>query len=351
VVQKVEYKSWCRRHWLVASTTCLLSRPAFAASVLCPPPSSLPPRRGTLIFGLITPRASEQTEANWRPFLQRMGQAIGRPVLARSFAMQGELVDAFRTGEVDLAWMGNAPALEVVESGAGAVFAQMVTRDGKVGYHSVLVVPHHSPLRSTADMLAAAPGLRFGDGDAKSTSGHLVPQYYVFLRNGITDMKAAFKSVAVGNHQTNLQRVAAGELEVATANDEELAFFKRDFPALGDKVRVIWESLPIPQSPLVWRLALPKPLRRRIQDFTLAFGLAAAEEKAILLRVNDLSGFRRSGNGQLITVADIELFRARRAIENNEQLSGAERKQRTEDLMVRSARLELKLRLGSPTDL
>ena len=91
---------------------------------------------------------------------------------------------------------------------------------------------------------------------------------------------------------------ATGEVDVATANDEEVAQFPRDYPALAPKVRVVWTSPLIPQSPLVWKQALPLELRRRILKFTVGFGWDE-DERRILEQMNDLSGFRQSSNRQL----------------------------------------------------
>jgi phosphonate transport system substrate-binding protein len=300
-----------------------------------------------LVFGLIAPRSAEQMHESWHPFVERMGQALRQPVEIKVFAEPRDLVQGFRQGEIDLAWMGNAPALEVVESGAGAVFAQMVTQQGSTGYHSVLVVPKASRLEDLAAVIQHGKALRFGDGDVKSTSGHLVPYYFAFQKNGINDTRMLFKRVSNASHQKNLTLVAQGEVDVATANTEELLLFKRDFPALAGQIRVIWESPLLPQSPLLWKTALPAPLRQRILQFTVGFGRADAEQQRILDRINRLSGFRQSTNRQLVPVADIEMFKARQAINNDATLSPQERARRIDEVIRRSSRLDLMLKLSA----
>ncbi len=299
-----------------------------------------------LTFGLISPRVAEQTRSAWQPFADRLGAFLHLPVELRVYAESKDLVGAFRKGEVDLGWMGNAPALDVAESGAGSVFAQMVNKDGGVGYHSVLVVAADSPMKSLQDVLAKAKGLRFGDGDPKSTSGYLVPYYFAFQKNGINDHHAIFRSVTQSSHQKNLTMTANGEVDVATANDEEMALFQRDYPALAPKVRVVWTSPLIPQSPLVWRQALPQELRRRILQFTVGFG-HNDEERRILEQLNNLSGFRQSNNRQLVTVADLEMFKARQAINNDASLSAAERARRIDETIRRASKLDLMLKLSA----
>jgi phosphonate transport system substrate-binding protein len=300
----------------------------------------------TLVFGVISPRAPEQTRDNWMPFVSRLGAAVGMGVDLRVYAEHKELVKAFSANEIDVAWMGNSTALDVVESSKGAVFAQMVTKEGSFGYKSVLIVPTSSPMKSLSDVLKDAKGLRFGDGDPKSTSGFLVPYYFAFQKSGVNDTKAIFKSVEVGSHQQNLAKVAKGEVDVATANSEEIGLFAKDFPDLAKKVKVVWESPLIPQSPLLWKTDMSSELRQRIRKFVINFGAGSAEERKILEKVNSLSRFRNSSNLQLVTIADLEMFKARQAVNNDASLSVEERSKKISAIISRGSRLEMRLKLG-----
>ncbi len=305
-----------------------------------------PPEPGVLVFGVISPRSAEQTRANWLPFVKRMGAGVGQATDLRVYENQAQMVKAFVAGEVDVGWMGNAPALEVVESGAGSVFAQMVTKEGSFGYKSVLVVNRDARIATLGDVLSQAGHLRFSDGEPKSTSGFLVPLYFAFQKSGINDTKAIFKEYSYASHQQNLKKVAQGEVDVATANTEEVAFFARDFPQLGPRLKVVWESPLIPQSPLVWRSTLSPETKRRINHFVVNFGAGGAQEKQILEAVNSLSRFRPSSNLQLVPIADLEMFKARQAINNDPKLSPAERAQRIDEVIRRGSRIEMRLKLA-----
>ena len=86
-----------------------------------------------LVFGLITPRNPELTLKSWNPFIERIARAVGVSIEARTFAGQGELVKEFLANRIDLAWLGNSPALDIVEADKGHVFAAMVVQ-GKTAY-------------------------------------------------------------------------------------------------------------------------------------------------------------------------------------------------------------------------
>jgi len=303
------------------------------------------PAEGKLDFGLISPRNPEQTRANWEPFAARMDKALGLRVNLKVFESQEALVREFIDGRLDLAWVGNAPALDIVEKGAGSVFAQMVNKDGSLGYKSVLVARADSKLQDLQGVIGAAKDLRLGEGDHRSTSGYLVPMYFAFHKNGVADTRAIFSSVRTGSHQENLKRLVDREVDVAVANNEELAFFQRDFPAHQGKLKVIWESPVIPQSPLVWQQSLPAAFKRKVAQFVTTFGSSDPVEKEILLNLNGLSRFRASTNHQLVTIADMEMFRARKSAAMDPALSAEQRQQKIAQIIQRSSILELRLKI------
>lgn len=300
----------------------------------------------TLVFGVIAPRAVEQTRANWAPFVKRLGVSVGQPVELKVYEKQELMVKDFVSGVIDLGWMGNAPALEVVEAGKGAVFAQMVHIKGGFGYKSILIVPQSAPLSTLNDVLAVSNTLRFSNGEPKSTSGFLVPLYFAFQKNGVNDPGSIFKTAEIGSHQQNLKKVAEGKVDVATANSEELGFFARDFPDLAKNIKTVWESPLIPQSPLLWKSSLSVEVKRKIKNFVFGFGENSLDEKQILEKVNGLARFRPSSNLQLVPIADLEMFKARQAINNDSTLSKEERTKRINEVIQRGSQIELRLKLG-----
>lgn len=87
-----------------------------------------------------------------------------------------------RFNKVDIARYGNLSAMEAVDRANGQVFAQTVAADGSPCYWSVLIVNKDSPINNLNDLIAKRKDLTFGNGDPNSTSGFLVPGYYVFAK-------------------------------------------------------------------------------------------------------------------------------------------------------------------------
>lgn len=333
-----------RRLLLAAIPAAVLSGPCLdgLAQTRSARPLKPTPKPAKLVFGLITPRNAEQTLMSWAPFLRRLALHVSVEVEPKAYAQQRELIADFQRGAIDFAWVGNVPALELVESGAGAVFGQLVV-NGQYAYRSLLIVHRDSDIRSLDDLLRSRTQYVFGDGDEKSTSGHVVPRYYAFAKKGVNDVSSLFKEIRRGSHLDNLNRTARREVDCATNNSTELALFKLAHPELAKELRVVWESPDIPESPLVWRLALPLGLRKSVQSFVLDFG-KTEQERTILRDMNNLSGFRKSGNSQLLTIADIEGFNARQRLVNDASLSADERAAKLEAVLKRGSRLEFLLK-------
>lgn len=335
-----------RRRLISAIGSALLATPAWAQKAAGLPRAQRPAIPAKLVFGLITPRSAELMLKNWNPFFDRMAAAMGVPVEPRTFASAAELVKEFQAARLDMAWLGNAPALEIVESGAGSVFAAMVVQ-GKTAYRSVLITHKDSPLRTLDDVHRSLRTLSFGDGDPKSTSGHLVPKYFAFVKRGVNEPDKLFKEVRRGSHESNLLAAARKEVDVATNNTSELDNFRSAKPEEAAQLRVIWESPEIPESPMVWRNDLPVAARQKVAAFIYGFGARDAEEKGILWNINKVTAWRKSSNRQLVTVADLEMFNARQRVINDATLTAEQRVQQVDEITRRGSRLELMLKTSS----
>jgi phosphonate transport system substrate-binding protein len=207
----------------------------------------------------------------------------------------------------------------------------MVNADGTQGYYSHLIVHKDSPLKSLDDMLSQGKNLSFGNGDPNSTSGFLVPSYYVFAQNKI-DAKTFFKLTRAANHETNALAVANKQVDVATNNSENLDKLKGKLPEKFNDIRVIWTSPLIPLDPLVIRKDLPAATKAKVLDFFYTYGKLDQQEKDNLFKLSKLSGFKASTNNQLIPIRQLELFKARNKFESDATLTAADKQAKLADI-------------------
>ena len=265
-------------------------------------------------FGIISTESSQNLKSDWQPILDAMSKKTGMKVNAFFASDYAGVIEGMRFNKVQVAWFGNKSAMEAVDRASGEVFAQMVNADGSKGYYSHLIVNKDSSLKSLSDVLAQGKNLSFGNGDPNSTSGFLVPSYYVFAENKI-DPKTFFKTTRGANHESNAMAVANKQVDVATNNSENLEKLKEHQPDKFNNIRVIWTSPLIPLDPLVMRKDLPETTKAKVRDFFYTYGQGGQDEKDALMKLSKLSGFKASTNNQLTPIRQLELFKSRNKVE------------------------------------
>jgi len=275
-------------------------------------------------FGIISTESSTNLKSDWQPLLEDMAKKTGLKVNAFFASDYAGIIEGMRFNKVHVAWFGNKSAMEAVDRAGAEVFAQMVNADGTQGYYSHLIVHKDSPLKTLDDVLKNAKSLSFSNGDPNSTSGFLVPSYYVFAQNKV-DAKTAFRVVRSANHETNSLAVANKQVDVATSNSENLQKIEERFPDKFKEIRVVWTSPLIPLDPLVMRKDLPEATKAKVKDFIYNYGKGGAHEKDVLMKISKLSMFKPSTNAQLVPIRQLELFRERNKLEADANVAAAEK--------------------------
>ncbi len=258
----------------------------------------------SLHFGIISTESRENLESIWQPFFDDMTQATGfevQPVYVNDYA---ELIDGLRGQRVDVAWLGNMAAVEAVDRSDAEVFAQTTLN----GYQGLLITRKDSPINTVDDLLRQSRQLRFGNGDPNSTSGYLVPGYYVFARQHI-DPATAFKRTINQNHQANALSVASGELDAATFNSDNWERLALTHPQQLAQLKIIWKSPLIPSDPIVWRKSLLPDSKAKVRAFFLGYG-TTEQQKAVLKGLQQ-TRFTASSNDQLLPIRQLRLFKQR----------------------------------------
>ncbi|WP_332742264.1 phosphonate ABC transporter substrate-binding protein [Hydrogenophaga sp.] len=276
-------------------------------------------------FGIISTESTQNLKADWQPLLDDMEKQTGLKVKAFFAPDYAGIIEGMRFNKVQVAWLGNKSAMEAVDRANGEVFAQMVNADGTQGYYSHFVVHKDSPLTSLDDVIKNGKSLSFGNGDPNSTSGFLVPGYYVFAKNKI-DAKTHFKTVRSANHETNALAAANKQVDVAVTNSETMGKLQDRQPEKAQAIRIIWTSPLIPLDPLVLNKGVPEATKQKIKTFFVNYAKTDAREKAIVMQLSKLSGFKASSNDQLIPIRQLDLFGKRNKIESDGTLSDADKK-------------------------
>ena len=275
-------------------------------------------------FGVIATDSASTQRERWDPFFRDMEKKTGLKVKSFYAPDYAGVIEAMRFNKVQVAWYGNKAAMEAVDRANGEIFAQVMYADGTFGYHALLIAHKDSPYNDLDDILKNAKRINFSIGDPNSTSGFLVPTFYVFAKNGI-DHRTAFKTIRNASHGANLQAVLAKQVDVATNNTEDYGKLQISKPELASQVKVLWRSPLIPSDPFVWRKDLDPAVKGKLKDFVLNYAKTDPEEKRILGVIYNYGGFRDSNNDQLIPIRQLELFRDRAKVENDEKIAASEK--------------------------
>jgi len=284
-----------------------------------------------LNFGIIATESSASLKEQWVPFLKDMEKTMGMKVNAFFAPDYAGVIEGMRFGKVHVAWLGNKSGMEAVDRAGGEVFVQTSKADGSQGYYSHIITNvANKNINSLDDILKCDKSLNFGIGDPNSTSGFLVPSYYVFAQNN-ADPKKCFKTVRNANHETNLMATANNQVDAAANNSEQIARTKLKNPKAAAKIKVIWTSPLIPSDPMVYRKDLSKELKSRIKGFFLSYGRYGDTQtaKKVLSGISDgLGYFMESNNTQLYPIRQLALFKNKLKIENSNAASDSEKKEK-----------------------
>lgn len=287
----------------------------------------------TINFGIIATESADNLKISWGPFIEAFAKGTGYKIEPFFAPDYGGVIEAMRGDKVDVAWFGNKSAMEAVNRAGGEIFTQTVDVEGNPGYWSLIIVHQDSPYNSIDDIIRDGKKLAFGNGDPNSTSGFLIPSFYIWARRGI-DPAASFKSVTNANHESNLLAVANKKVDFATNNTESLRRMQQKNPEVAAQIKPIWKSPLIPNDPFVWRKNLPKETKQKLKAWFLSFGRlgpnAAAEREILKKTSSGLAPFVDSSNHQLLPIRQLALVKDKIKIQKSGDYSEAEKKAKIE---------------------
>ena len=294
-------------------------------------------------FGVISTEASMNQKKNWEPFLAAMSKATGFKVNGFYATDYAGVIEAMRFNKIQIAWYGNKSGMEAVDRANGEVFAQIVSREGNVGYYSHVIVHKDSSFAQIDDILKCDKSLDFGIGDPNSTSGFLVPTAYIFAARSI-DPKSCFKTVRNANHQANAMAVANKQVAAATNNSEDLQRVAASAPDARSRIKIIWTSPLIPLDPLVWRKDLDPAVKTKLFTFLLGYGRIGSDSEINAAKgvLADLiwAPFRPSSDNQLIPIRVLEANKNLMKAQADEKLSADEKGKRVAAIRAEIEKLE-----------
>lgn len=296
-----------------------------------------------LTFGIISTESQANQKPIWEPFIEAMSEELGLPVNARYATQYAGIIEAMRFDEVDVAWFGGKSYIEAAARSGAEAFALTVADDGSKGYFSHLITNVDNTLVEELDLEAQdgdeyvtenASDLTFAFNDPNSTSGFLVPSYYVFAQNNVNPDQAFERLIFAGSHEATALAVANDQVDVATNNNESLQRLETTNPEAREQIQVIWTSPEIPSDPIAYRDDLPEELKEQIRTFFYTY----SDEQ--VLGPLQWSGFEEADDSRWDTIRELEIAKQKLEVQNSESLSDEEKAEQMAELDEQLAELQ-----------
>jgi phosphonate transport system substrate-binding protein len=182
-----------------------------AGTVAACHPSEPPARARVLRISAIPDQDPEKLQRMYGKVSTYLSTALGVPVEYRPVTDYTASVTAFKVGDLDLVWYGGLTGVQARLQVPGA--HAVAQRDIDTAFHAVFITRRASGIRSLGDL----KGHTFTFGSETSTSGRLMPQYYLHLAGvELSDFRGA--PGFSGSHDKTLALVAAGTYDAGALN-------------------------------------------------------------------------------------------------------------------------------------
>ncbi|WP_081265240.1 phosphonate ABC transporter substrate-binding protein [Pseudomonas fluorescens] len=213
-----------------------------------------------LTIGLIPSEDSQAMIESSKQVLDDLQAKIGMPVVPFVATDYNGIIEALRSGKLDVAYLGPFSYVLATSVADVEAFSVAVTKKtGQSAYKSVILARKDSGIHSLADL----KGHTFAFVDPSSASGHLFPKAGLEQAGFVPD--TLFKRVIFsGSHDASILAVENKKVDAAAVADRIFASAVAKGVVKQDDFEIVWSSKPIPESPMVWRKALDPELKKKI---------------------------------------------------------------------------------------
>ncbi len=249
-----------------------------------------------LKMGLIPADDADEMIRNYEPVQEYLSEALGIPVEIQVTSDYTAAIEAMRSKHIDMAWFG--PFSYVIASnvaGAEAIVNGVKDSTGSASYKSVIITRADTGIKTIEDL----KGKTFAFVDPASTSGNLIPRK-MFIENGFDPDNDFETSFYAGTHNAVQYAIANGKVDAGASSDNSYARMVESGEIDSEVSVIIYESEPIPGSPIVVRGDLPEKLKNDIQQ-----ALIDMDQQTI----HEVDGWGGISKYQLVTDSDYDVIR------------------------------------------
>ncbi len=201
-----------------------------------------------------------------------------------------ELRQQFESGDVGMGWLGG---LTFVQAEVGGFTVPLVLRDVDIQFTSCYIVRAENDSVSVGEF----EGASFSFGPELSTSGHLMPRYFLTRQGDVPEEFFGSIRHSSGHDQTAAW-VADGTVDLGVANCIILRSLFASGRISDDKVRILDTTRPYSDYVWVARTSLNEATRSRILDAFLALDPTVPAHREVL-RLQGANAYLPAGSEDL----------------------------------------------------
>lgn len=223
----------------------------------------------------IPDESAEQLARKFAPLGAYLSKALGIPVTFMPAPDYAATVENLATRKIDLVWYGGFTYVQARRRTGDARVVVQREEDSK--FHTKIIVPASSRAKTLADL----KGKVFSFGSISSTSGHLMPRYFL-MKAGIDPDKDFAKVSYSGAHDATVQLVASGKVDAGAVNESVLAKLIEEHRVDPNKIRVLYTTPNYVDYTWTVRGDLDPKFVERLRDAFLALDYSKPEHRVIL---------------------------------------------------------------------
>jgi phosphonate transport system substrate-binding protein len=266
-----------RRIHLAVAVVLALSMPALAQTKPAFVFTAIPDQDETRLVEKFT-RVAKYLEAK-----------LGLPVKYVPVKSYPAAVTAFINNDVQLAWFGGFTGVQARREAAGSEAIAQGAED--VNFKSLFIANAKTGLEPTVEFPTRIAGKSFTFGSRASTSGRVMPEFFIRRAFGGKAPEEIFSHVGFsGDHSRTIQLVQSGAYEVGVLDYTVFTLDRQAGKFDPERVKVIWETPTFPDYQ--WTIR---------GDVDRAFGDGFKEKvRAALLEIDDATILGYFGRSKFI---------------------------------------------------
>ena len=211
----------------------------------------------------------------YTPFADYLTKEVGVPVKFTPVVDYAATVEGLAGNKLDMVWYGGLTSVQAGRKAKGA--HRIVMRKEDTEFKSQFITRKDTGIRELKDL----KGKTFTFGSVSSTSGHLMPRYYL-IKVGVNPEKDFSKFSFSGAHDATAAWVEAGRVDAGALNflvwDKLVSTKKVD----TDKVVVFWTTPPFVDYVWTVRGGLDKAIVDKITRAFLKLDYNNPEDRKLL---------------------------------------------------------------------